>query len=154
MITSYGDDFTAAPSATKSSVAAEALGAHAADIINWANRKGLTVSTSKSDATLFTPNTAQFNDNPNIPWSDEALSLEQFSKILGVTLNLIFNYSRHAETVAAIAGFRLNILRALTGTTRGQDKETILITYKSLISFILHYTAPVWFPNLRNTPLM
>ena len=42
---------------------------------------------------------------------------------------------------------RINILKALADTNLGQQKETILNTYKSLIRSLFMYAAPIWFPN-------
>ena len=50
------------------------------------------------------------------------------------------------EEIVKRAKSRLNILKALTGTTWGQHKETIVATYKALIDSIFSYAAPVWFP--------
>ena len=41
---------------------------------------------------------------------------------------------------------RIIILNVLAGTNWGQHKETILITYKSLIRSLFMYAAPSWFP--------
>ena len=46
---------------------------------------------------------------------------------------------------------RLNILKLLTGTNWGQQKETILITFKSLIGSLFTYAAPIWFTNTSPT---
>ena len=35
----------------------------------------------------------------------------------------------------------------MTGTTWGQQKETLLLTYGALIKSIILYAAPVWYPN-------
>ena len=34
---------------------------------------------------------------------------------------------------------------------RGQQKETIIATYKALIDSLFSYAAPVWFPNTSAT---
>ena len=39
----------------------------------------------------------------------------------------------------------------LTGTGWGQQKETVLITFKSLIGSLFTYAAPIWFPNTSPT---
>ena len=44
-----------------------------------------------------------------------------------------------------------NILKALTGTSWGQQKETLLIAYKAVGRSIINYAAPVWSTNLRDT---
>ena len=39
---------------------------------------------------------------------------------------------------------RNNVLKALAGTNWGQQKETLLLTYKGLGRSIGNYAAPVW----------
>ena len=41
----------------------------------------------------------------------------------------------------------INILKVRTGTNWVQKKDTIHITYKSLIRFLFMLAAPIWFPN-------
>ena len=42
-----------------------------------------------------------------------------------------------------------NILKALAGTS-GEQKETLLMTYKAVVRSIINYAAPVWGPNLHD----
>ena len=44
-----------------------------------------------------------------------------------------------------------NILKALAGTAWGQQKETLLLTYKAVGRSIINYAAPVWSTNIRDT---
>ena len=44
-----------------------------------------------------------------------------------------------------------NILKTLAGTSWGQQKETLLMTYKAVGRSIINYAAPVWSTNLRDT---
>ena len=46
-----------------------------------------------------------------------------------------------------------NVLKALTGTNWGQQKETLLLTYKALGRSIANYAAPVWSTNASDTSL-
>ena len=43
------------------------------------------------------------------------------------------------------------ILLALAGTSWGQQKQTLLMTYKAVRRSIINYAAPVWSPNLHDT---
>ena len=47
----------------------------------------------------------------------------------------------------------MSIIKSLAGTSWGQDKESLLITYKTLIRTKLDYAAPVWVPNAKPSPL-
>ena len=46
-----------------------------------------------------------------------------------------------------------NVLKALVGTNWGQQKETLLLTYKELGRSIANYAAPVWSTNASDTSL-
>ena len=46
---------------------------------------------------------------------------------------------------------RNNILKALAGTSWGQQKETLLMTYKAVERSNINYAEPVWSTNLRDT---
>ena len=46
---------------------------------------------------------------------------------------------------------RKNIIKALAGTSWAQQKETLLMTYKTVGRSIINYAAPVWSPNLLDT---
>ena len=45
------------------------------------------------------------------------------------------------------------MVKALAGTSWGQDKETLLLTYKVLVKTKLDYAAPVWSPNAKPSSL-
>ena len=45
----------------------------------------------------------------------------------------------------------MNILKAQAGTSWGQDRETITITYKSVVRSTLEYAAPTWAPIISAT---
>ena len=53
----------------------------------------------------------------------------------------------HVKSLVTRALPHINILKALTGTNWGQQKETILITYNSLIRSLFMYATPIWFSN-------
>ena len=153
LITSYADDFTAAASATRPSEAAAIISDHASDVAPWAASRGLTISISKSHSSLFSPHTRETNSDPGVTWLGGPLHSERNPKILGVTFDPLFTFAPHIRSVADRASARLNVLRALAGTSWGQSKETILLTYKLLSSSIIHYAAPIWYPNASDTSI-
>jgi len=147
LITSYADDFTAIATSINIPDSAAILSSHTSDVSTWARNKGLYVSISKSSSTLFTPDTNQSRSNPHITWEDSELPLCRTPKILGVAFDPHFTFSPHIQVVCERARSRLNILKSLAGSTWGQQRETIIVTYKALIKSIITYAAPIWFPN-------
>ena len=73
--------------------------------------------------------------------------------IHGVTFDPHLKFHKHIESIVNRAKPRLNILKLLTGTDWGQQKETIMATFKSLVGSILTYAKPVWFLNTRKTSI-
>ena len=45
---------------------------------------------------------------------------------------------------------KINILKCLSGTEWGQDKETLVMPYKSIGRSVLVYIAPIWTPILAD----
>ena len=101
---------------------------------HWADEKGLTASVSKSHATLMTPDTKQSHLDPGVRWRGSPLQHVRNPKIRGVTLDPHFTFAHHAAQLATRARSRLNIMKALAGTGWGQKEQTLLTTYKLLIS--------------------
>ena len=145
--TSYADDFTAGASDTEVDRAAAALAEHAGDVADWAHERSLLISARKSTVTLFTPEFRQSHLHPTVPMNGTPLPLERHPKILGVTFDPHFRFHKHVEAIVKKAKPRLNILKLLTGTDWGQQKETILSTFKSLVGSLFTYAAPIWFAN-------
>ena len=150
---SYADDFTAFASHPDYRIAASTISAHADDVAAWAADHGLTISLSKSHSTLFTPDTHQSQIVPSITLKGDIIPLNRRPKILGVTLDTHFTFTPHIKTITDKARSRLNILRALAGSSWGQHKETLILTYKCLIKSLFLYAAPIWFPNAANTAI-
>ena len=119
---------------------------------NWAQERSLPISAQKSTVTLFTSETKQSNLHPTVPLDGTPLPLETNPKIPGVTFDPHLFFHKHVEEIVKKAKPRLNLLKQLTGTDWGQQKETILVTFKSLIGSLISYAAPVWFPNTSLQP--
>ena len=58
-------------------------------------------------------------------------------------------FNNHSKYVAERVSGRNNILKALAGTSWGQQKETLRMTYKVVGSSIINYAAPVLESNYR-----
>ena len=84
---------------------------------------------------------------PILKISDAEFPLVRNTKLLGVYLDTFFSFNIHCVQVANRVSKRNNVLKALTGTNWGQQKETLLLTYKALGRLIANYAAPVWTTN-------
>ena len=71
--------------------------------------------------------------------------------MLGITFDGLFTFKQHAISLKEKMQKRNNVLKALTGSSWGKDKETILTTYKAINLSILNYGCPIWSPNLSDT---
>ena len=109
------------------------------------------ISAPKSSVSLLTPDTHQAKIHPSIFIENSHLPLVKCPRILGVYLDPSLTFNKHSQYVAERISGRNNILKALAGTSWGQQKETLLMTYKAVGRSIINYAAPVWSPNLHGT---
>ena len=93
------------------------------------------------------PGAIPANTRPKIKIADSEPPLVRSPKILGVYLDTFFSFNNHCVQVANRVSKRNNVLKVLAGTNRGQQKETLLMTYKALGRSIANYAAPVWSTN-------
>ena len=61
------------------------------------------------------------------------------------------SFQRHCNYVSDSIDKRNNMLEALAGSSWGQDKETLLLTFNSLGKSIASYAAPVWSTNASDS---
>ena len=113
----------------------------------------LLISAPKSTVTLFTPDPKQANTHPKIKISDAELPLVRNPKLLGVYLDTLFSFNTHCVQVSNRVSKRNNVFQALAGINWGQQKETLLLTYKALERTIANCVAPVWSTNTSDTSL-
>ena len=111
----------------------------------------LLISALKSSIILFTPDPAQANTHPKIKIADSEFPLVRSPKILGLYLGTLFSFNNYCVQVANRVRKINNVLKALAGTNWGQQKETLLMPYKSLGRSIANYTVPVWSTHASET---
>ena len=121
------------------------------EITEYLKDISLLISAPKSSVTLLTPDTHQVKIHPRIFIENSHLPLLKCPMILGVYLDPSLSFNNHSQYVAERVSCRNNILKALAGTSWGQHKETLLMTYKAVGRSIINYAAPVWSPNLQDT---
>ncbi len=152
-ITMYADDITIYCSGRDLPSIEAKLNPYLVKVADHLRSLNLSISPSKSTSTYFTLNTHEFNATPQIFLDGNLLPCSKSPKILGVTFDNSLTFRQHAADMASRASRKNNIIKALAGTNWGQDKETLLLTYKALGRSILNYAAPVWSPNIANSNL-
>ena len=120
-------------------------------VVEFLEERALEISPTKSTVTLFTPWNKEVNVTPPVSIKGTQIKLERDPKILGVTFSTMHTFSSHIKNAANKAKQRLNVLKSLAGTDWGQDKETIIMTYKSICRSVLEYGSPIWSPNISAT---
>ena len=150
-VLSYADDISILASGPSVQPLCDCLNSYLNVLSSYFISKFLTVNVAKSTVTLFTPDSHQYNFHPQLFLEDQLLPLERYPRILGVTLDPLLTLNRHASAQAVTAKKRTNILKALAGTTWGQDEETLTTTYRAIGKSVLEYAAPVIFPLLSDT---
>ena len=149
----YADDITVWASGVKLPELEHKINDYLTEMSCFLRDNSLLISAPKSTVTLFTPDPNQANTHPKIKFSDAELTLVRNSKRLGVYLDTLFSFNVHCIQVANRVSKRNNALKSLAGTDWGQQKETLLLTYKALRRSIANYAAPVWTTNASDTSL-
>ena len=152
-LVTYADDITLFKSGTNIQEICDDLNEYLEVLHNFLRERKLLVSAAKSTVTLFTSDNKQFHDHPPVLLDNNILPLEKNPKILGVKFDPSLSFNAHAQLVSGKMSQRQNIMRAVAGSTWGQQKETLLTTYKALSRSVCTYAAPVWAPGVSNSSL-
>ena len=75
------------------------------------------------------------------------------SKVLGLTLDPKLTYSTHIHNISVHAHKPLQIIKALTATGWGKQKETLMATYKAVMRPTLEYASSIWSPLASSTSI-
>ena len=150
-VVSYADDITVFASGPNIPQLATALNNYMNSLTAFLSDHSLNISADKSTVTLFTSDPAQANFHPQVLINDNLLPLARTPKILGVTFDTFFTFHHHTKAVTTKMNKRNNILKALAGTTWGQQKETLTLTYKAISRSIADYAIPIWAASTKKT---
>jgi hypothetical protein len=150
-LVSYADDIKVYASGAQIPAPERAINAYLPVLIDYLDRNGLAISPAKSNVTLFSPDPAQSRLEPNITINGQRVPFTPNIKILGVIFDTQFTFNKMAAATAAKVSKRNNVLKALSGSDWGQQKETLLATYNGIGRSVLNYGCPIWAPNLSKT---
>ena len=143
----YADDITVWSSGPKIPQLESMINSYLRDVSIYLKDNSLLISVPKSTVTFFTPDKHQFQTHPNITHEDTQLPLGRSPKILAVIMDPSLSFYKHCNYVLDRIDKRNNMLKALAGSSWGQEKETLLLTYNAFGKSIASYAVPVWSTN-------
>ena len=118
----YADDLTVWATGVNIPDMEDSLNSYLEEITAYLKDNSLFIPAPKSSVTLFTLDTHQAKTHPRILIEDSWLPLVQCPKILGVHMDTSLSFNKHCSHVAERVSGRNNILKALAGTSWGQQK--------------------------------
>jgi hypothetical protein len=153
LTSSFADDFYVGESSHDLSILTLNLQEDLQQIEVWADSKHLVIALEKSSITLFSPDPHQANHHPQVFYKGAVIPLNKTPKYLGLICDGRIYFSHHASDLKSRLSRRHQILKAFSGTSFGQSKETLLLTYKTLMQPLIDYACPLYFPNISATSL-
>jgi hypothetical protein len=132
-------------------VAEQTLQLYLDAIFNWTKNNVLMRNPDKFTATLFTTHTHKHNVTLNLKINNILIPTVKSSKIVGLTLDPCFNFSEHIKITKEKAESSIKIIKALTSTSWGKQKETLLATYKTFTLPVIEYARTLWYATASET---
>ena len=119
----YADDITVWATGPNIPQLESMINNYLRDVSIYLKDNSLLISAPKSTVTLFTPDKHQFQMHPDIILEDTQLPLERSPKILGVIMDPSLSFHKHCGYVSDRIDKRNNMLKALAGSSWGQDSS-------------------------------
>ena len=147
----YADDISIYIKGTNVTTLSKTVNSFLNTLTEFLDERELIVSPEKSTVTWFTPATAEANIQPVVFIKNKPVKLDKTPKLLGITFDTMFCFGPHVKQTVAKAKTKLNLLKALAGSKWGCHKETLILTYKSIVRSVLEYGSPVWSPIIKES---
>ena len=141
----YADDITMTSTHTSMSAARKYIQPYLHKVYDWTQHNNLIINPDKTTCTLFTPDPAEYNSNLGLNINNKALPMALHHRVLGPTLDPKLIYNTHIKNIATHAQKPLQVIKALTSTTWGKQKETLVATYKAVMR--PHPYGRLWHPR-------
>ena len=122
-------------------------------VFAWTKQNNLLLNPDKITCTLFTPDPAEYTSNLDLTINNKALPMATHPKVLRLTLDPKLTYSTHIHNISVQAHKPLQIIKALTATGWGKQKETLMATYKAVMTPALEYASSVRSPIASSTSI-
>ena len=146
---SYADDIQDLESDTDLAVLSSRLQESLDATSAWSKRKDLVIAPSKSVVTLFTPDVHQSKVRPQVSIDGVPIPLDKNPKSLGNWWDTHNTGNKQATESVIKINKQLGIMSAVKNSNWGFDKETLSLTYNSIIKPTIGFGAPIWVPNMK-----
>ena len=93
----------------------------------------------------------QINQKLNLQINNTLIPTVQHPKILGLTFDPKLTYNQHTDNTKDKATKTIKLLKALTSTTWGKQKETIVTTYKTITRPVIEHAGTIWSSTASKT---
>ena len=140
----YADDITITSTHTSTSAAKKYIQPYLHKCFAWTNQNNLTLNPDKTTCTLFTPDPAEYKSNLDLKINNTALRMATHPKFLGHTLDPKLTYNTHIHNISVQAHKPPQMIKALTATGWGKQKETLMAIYKAVMRPALEYASSIW----------
>ena len=118
-------------------------------VFAWTKQNNFILRPGKTTSTLFTPEPAEYKSNRDLKINNTALPMATHPNIMSLTLSPKLTYITHIHNISVhvyISHNPLQMIKAITETRRGKQKETLMATYKAVMRPALEYASSIWSP--------
>ena len=143
-IMTYADEITITSTHTSTSAARKYIQPYLHTVFAWTKLNNLTLNPDKTTCTLFTPDPAEYMSYLDLKIYNTALPMATHPKVLDLTLDPKLTYSTHIHNISVHAHKPLQIIKTLTVTGRGKQKDTFMATYKAVMRPALECSSSRW----------
>ena len=126
-VMAYADDITI----TSTHTSTKYIQPYLHKVAAWTKQNNLTLNPDKTTCTLFTSDPAEYQSNLDLNINNTALRMATHPKVMGLTSDPKLTCSTHIHNISVQAHKPLQMIKALTATGWGKQKETLMATYKS-----------------------
>ena len=142
----YADDIISTHTST--SADKKYLQPYVYKVFAWTKQNNLTLNPDKT--ALFTANPADYKSNLDLKINNTALPMATHPKVLDITLDQKLTY---IHNISVQAHMPLQMIKALTATGWGKQKETLMAIYKAVMRPALEYASFIWSPLASSTSI-
>ncbi len=127
---SYADDGNILNSGSVIKPVVKEIKSYSSTLEEWFKSQNLFIYPSKSSATLLTTFSNEIGLELAVDINGEPVPTVQKPKIIGITFDGLLSFKQHVTNTKNKIQVMNNILKPLTGSTWGKEKEVIINTYK------------------------